>query len=121
MTESWVQKEQELSLAIEALDAHKAADIVVLDLRTLTDATDFFLVASGSSDTHVRALAERVLEAMTAAGRKPHHVEGLSAGRWVLLDFVDIVVHVFHPTLRAFYQLERLWADAPSAALGSSE
>jgi ribosome-associated protein len=101
---------------IHALTEHKAIDIVVLDLRQLSDATDYFVIASGSSDTHVRALAEQVMEACTKAGRRPHHIEGLTGGRWVLLDYVDFVVHVFHPSLRDFYQLERLWADAPHSA-----
>lgn len=87
---------------------------MVLDLRALSDATDFFIIASGSSDTHVRSVAEHALDALARHDRRPHHVEGLPRGRWVLLDFVDFVVHVFHPTLRAFYQLERLWADAPT-------
>ncbi len=99
---------------MKALDEHKAADVVVLDLRNLCDATDYFIVASGSSDTHVRALADRVSNALDLSGRKVHHIEGLPSGRWVLLDYVDFVVHIFHPTLRQFYRLERLWADAPS-------
>ena len=90
---------------------------MVLDLRRVSDATDFFVIATGSSDTHVRGAAERVIEALAAHGRRPHHVEGLGTGRWVLLDFVDVVVHVFHPTLREFYRLERLWADAPTLDL----
>ena len=98
---------------MQALDDLKAREVVVLDLRSLCDATDFFIIASGTSDTHVRSVAERVIEALKGEGRRPHHVEGLSQGRWVLLDFVDFVIHVFHPTLRDFYQLERLWADAP--------
>ena len=104
---------QEVELAIGILQDHKAVDPVALDLRKLSDATDFFVVASGTSDTHVRALAEHLSETMAQMGKKPHHVEGLSQGRWALLDFFDFVVHVFHPTLREFYQLERLWADAP--------
>ena len=88
-------------------------DGVVLDLRTLSDATDFFVVVSGTSDTHVRAIAEHVMEALAAQGSRAHHVEGLPQGRWVLLDYVDFVVHVFHPSLRSFYQLEGLWGDAP--------
>jgi ribosome-associated protein len=101
-------------LAVQALDDLKAQEVVVLDLRTLSDATDFFIIASGSSDTHVRSIAEQVLDALGRNGRKAHHAEGLAQGRWVLLDFVDLVVHVFHPTLRDFYQLERLWVDAPA-------
>jgi ribosome-associated protein len=79
--------------------------------------TDFFLIASGTSDTHARAIGEHIIEAMKKEGSPVHHVEGLEKGRWVLLDFVDFVVHVFHPTLRNFYQLERLWADAVEVPL----
>ena len=74
--------------------------------------TDYFVIASGTSDTHVRALGEHVEEALRGEGARPHHVEGVTQGRWVLLDYVDFVVHLFHPTLRGFYQLERLWSDA---------
>lgn len=88
----------------------------MLDLRKISNAADFFVIASGTSDTHVRTLAERVLEFMERSDGRAHHVEGLRAGRWALLDFVDIVVHVFHPSLRDYYQLERLWADAPTVS-----
>jgi len=108
---------RDLRLAATALDDHKATDIVILDLRGLSDATDYFILASGSSDTHVRALSERVVEALRGVDRHPHHSEGLQGGRWALLDYFDFVVHVFHPTLRAFYQLERLWVDAPSVPI----
>ncbi|HTL95084.1 MAG TPA: ribosome silencing factor [Gemmatimonadaceae bacterium] len=90
----------------------KANDVVMLDLARVSDATDYFVIASGSSDTHVRAIAEHVLEELKKEGVRAHHVEGLPQGRWVLLDYIDFVVHVFHPTLRSFYQLERLWGDA---------
>ncbi len=121
MTTDWVARENDVHAVVNALESHKAADIVVLDLRSLggAGATDFFIVASGASDTHVRALGERVLEALSTDGRSPHHTEGLSEGRWVLLDYVDFVVHVFHPALRRFYQLERLWGEAPSAMIES--
>jgi ribosome-associated protein len=91
----------------------KANDVVLLSLEGVSDMTDYFLIASGTSDTHVRALGGGVLEDMKKElGQTAHHVEGLQQGRWVLLDYVDFVVHVFHPTLRNFYQIERLWADA---------
>jgi ribosome-associated protein len=104
--------------AAHVLLDHKANDIVILDLRGVSDMTDFFVIASGTSDTHVRSLGEHVQEELKregagmGAGTVPHHVEGLTQGRWVLLDYVDFVVHLFHPTLRNFYQLERLWSDA---------
>ena len=105
--------EDTLALAVAAVQERKGVDPVIIDLRELTDAADFFLVASGTSDTHVRAIAEHVVEALSVAGVRAYNVEGQSAGRWVCLDYVDLVVHVFHPTLREFYQLEGLWGDAP--------
>ena len=91
----------------------KANDVVLLSLKGVSDMTDYFLIASGTSDTHVRALGNAVLDDMKKeAGQMANHSEGLQQGRWVLLDYVDLVVHVFHPTLRNFYQIERLWADA---------
>ncbi len=102
--------------ALDAADDLKARDIVTLDLRGLSDAADFFVVASGTSDAHVRGIADSVMDRMAKLGVDAHHVEGLQSGRWALLDFVDFVVHVFHPETRAFYQLERLWNDAPAVA-----
>lgn len=74
--------------------------------------TDYFVIASGTSDTHVRALGEHIQDELRKEGHHAHHVEGIQQGRWVLLDYVDFVVHLFHPSLRTFYQLERLWSDA---------
>src|SRR2546423_6414747 len=93
---------------------NKANDVVILDLRGVSDMTDFFVIASGTSDTHVRALGDHVLEELKrdGAGAVAHHVEGLTQGRWVLLDYVDFVVLLFLPTLRGFYQLERPGRDA---------
>ncbi len=102
-----------LDAAVAACEGRKAQDGVVLDLRHLSDAADYFVVVSGTSDTHVRAIADHVIETLAAAGIRPYQVEGLNQGRWVLVDYVDTVVHVFHPTLRSFYQLEGLWGDAP--------
>ncbi len=99
--------------AISAAEDRKAQDLVVLDLRGLADATDWFLIASGTSDAHVRGIADWIQERMLRAGYRAPHVEGLG-GKWVLLDYIDVVVHLFHPEARAFYQLERLWNDAPA-------
>ena len=90
----------------------KANDVVILNMDGVSEMTDCFLIASGTSDTHVRSIAEHVMTELRKEGMRVHHVEGLSQGRWVLLDYVDFLVHVFHPTLRDFYQLERLWGDA---------
>lgn len=92
----------------------KAQDVVALDLRGVSSATDFFVLATGTSDIQVKAIAEHVLEGLAKEGHRPLHVEGLDRARWVLLDFVDFVVHVFHPQAREFYQLELLWGDAPT-------
>ena len=107
---------QALQLVTAALADRKAVEPLVLDLRGLSGATDYFVIASGTSDAHVRGMAEHLIETLGPRGVAPHHVEGLAQGRWVLLDYVDFVVHVFHPDLRAFYQLERLWGDAPAVA-----
>ena len=93
--------------------ARKAEDVTVLDVRGISTATDFFLIASGRSDVQVRAIAENVIDGAKRRGQRPQHVEGLDQGRWVLIDFIDYVVHVFQPSVREFYQLETLWGDAP--------
>jgi ribosome-associated protein len=91
----------------------KAQDVVTLDLRGISTATDYFVICSGSSDIHVRAIADHVIEELKKDKVRPGHVEGLGSGRWVLVDYIDFVVHVFHPSARDFYQLETLWGDAP--------
>jgi ribosome-associated protein len=111
--------EATLELAIAACQERKAVDGLVLDLHRVSDATDYFIIVSGTSDTHVRAIAEHVIEKLREVGVRPYQVEGLTHGRWVLVDYVDFVVHVFHPTPRAFYQLEVLWGDAPQRKLPS--
>jgi ribosome-associated protein len=102
-----------LRVVTDALADRKAVDPIVLDLRGLTGAADYFVIVSGTSDAHVRGMAEHLVSALAPRGIAPHHVEGLVQGRWVLLDYVDFVVHIFHPELRGFYELERLWSDAP--------
>lgn len=91
----------------------KALDVVALDLRGINTATDYFLLASGSSDVQVKAVADHIVDELKKEGHRPNHVEGVRGGRWVLLDYVDFVVHVFHVEAREFYQLESLWGDAP--------
>lgn len=108
----------ELERASEAALERNARQPVVLDLRGISDATDYFLIASGDSDVHTRAIAENVLERMKASGFRPAGVEGQGQGRWILMDFVNVIVHIFVPRVREFYQLETLWGDAPQAPLG---
>ena len=116
-----VDSESLAQRAAQILIDRKANDVVLLSLAGVSDMTDYFLIASGTSDTHVRALGNAVLEDMKKeSGQMAHHAEGLQQGRWVLLDYVDFVVHVFHPTLRSFYQLERLWVDAESVPVAAA-
>lgn len=103
-----------LARAVELARDRKGRDLLLLDLRGISNATDYFLLVTGTSDTHVKAVADHIIEELRNDGVRPMHVEGLRTGRWVLIDYVDYVVHVFHPAAREFYQLERLWGDAPS-------
>jgi ribosome-associated protein len=105
-------QERAVAMAQAAL-AGKAQDLILLHVTPLTSLADFFLVCSGNSDRHVRAIAERVEEAGRELGCKPLHREGERSGRWVLLDYGDVVVHVFDPPTREFYDFVQLWADAP--------
>jgi ribosome-associated protein len=107
-----------LEVAAEAALSKKATDMVALDLTALEGIADYFLICSGSSEPQVRAIAEEVEDKLRAAGARPWHVEGREGRRWVLLDFVDVVVHVFHEKTREYYLLERLWGDARRVDLG---
>ena len=106
--------------AREAAD-RRGEDVLLLDLRGLTSATDYFVIASGASDVQVKAIAARIEERLGREEMRPWHVEGLQNGRWVLLDYVDFVVHVFHRAARRYYELERLWADAPAVSFPSPD
>lgn len=108
-----------LERAIELAVDRKARDILLLDLRGISDATDFFLIMSGTSDVHVRAVSEHILEELKKEGARAGHAEGQRGGHWVLLDYIDFVVHIFYPAAREFYQLERLWGDAPTYPIDS--
>lgn len=110
-----------LRTAIAAGLGKKAEDGVVLDLRRTADFTDYFLLLSGGNQRQLVAIADAILETLRAQGFRPSHVEGYPRHEWILLDYVDFVVHVFHPGAREFYQLERLWADAPRLALEPGE
>ena len=90
----------------------KAEDIKILDLRRLTTITDFFVICTGSSDTHVKAIADSVTEGSKKYDERPWHKEGTAHKSWVLLDYVEVVVHVFLNETRKFYSLEKLWGDA---------
>jgi len=91
----------------------KAEDVVILDLRRLTNVTDYFVICSGQTDLQVRAISNAVIDGLRQKKIKPWHIEGYEVSSWVLLDFVDVVVHIFQPPIRDYYRLEELWGDAP--------
>ena len=97
------------SVILGALDDMKALEVKVLDVRGLTDIADYMVIASGTSDRHVRSVAQRVVEKTKAAGYRPHGCEGLNDGEWVLIDLHEMIVHVMLPRVREFYGLEKLW------------
>ena len=90
------------------VDQKKGEDILIFDLRELSPITDFFVIATGLSDVHIKTIANHIIEQ-----ESPQHTEGLEAATWVLLDFFDVIVHIFSKDARGFYGLERLWGDAP--------
>jgi len=107
-----------LRLAAAAAVARKAREPVALDLRELDLVCDYFFICSASSEVQVKAVAEAVEDRLRERGVRAWHVEGYAGRRWVLLDYVEVVVHVFHERTRQYYMLDRLWGDARSLDLG---
>ena len=105
---------------VETLHSKKAEDLLLLDLRDVSDVADFFLLATGTSDMHIKSLADDLVDRLQASGERPWHVEGLEQRRWVLIDLVHVVIHLFSPDAREFYSLERLWGDAKSMTFEDS-
>lgn len=101
-------------IAIAALVDMKAVNVKVLDVRKLTDVTDTMIVATGTSDRHVKSIAGRLVERCHQAGHRPYGVEGEREGEWVLVDLQDLIVHVMLPRIREFYGLEKLWDMRPT-------
>lgn len=102
-----------IKFAAKLLDNKKATDIVALDIRAVTSLGDYFLVASGTSTTQVKALSEELEQKLSAQGIEPRRVEGERSAMWILMDYNDVIIHIFNHDTRDFYCLERLWADAP--------
>lgn len=111
------ERPAEVAVALEAALERNAREPVLLDLRGLSDATDWFLIASGDSDTHSRAIADNIVERMRESGFRAAGVEGKAGATWILLDYITLVIHVFLPRVRDYYELERLWGDAPALAV----
>jgi ribosome-associated protein len=117
---------EEAVAAITELAAdRKALDIVQLDLRGMIGYADYFVICSGRTDRQTRAIHDAIHEGMKARGILPRRVEGVSEAKWILMDYLDVVVHVFTPDTREYYRLEQLWGEAPSSAVeagvGASE
>lgn len=103
--------QEKLKKIVQSLDSKKAEGIEVLGIRDLTVLADYFVIANGTSTTHTKTLAEEVEYQLSQAGVKPTRTEGHNGSNWIVIDYSDIIVHVFYKETRDFYQLERLWAD----------
>lgn len=103
-----------LKIALEAVDAKKAIDIVALDISEIASFANFFLLCSGDSSRQIQAIADEVEERLKKHGHRPNHVEGYTNADWILMDYLDLVVHIFSKRAREYYNLERLWRDGKS-------
>jgi ribosome-associated protein len=103
---------EELKTALKAADDKKAADLLVLDISEIASFATYFLICSGDSSRQIQAIADEIEKKMKETGIKPNHIEGYRTAEWVLLDYSDLVVHIFSRKARAYYDLERLWRDA---------
>ncbi|MEO0615957.1 MAG: ribosome silencing factor [Pseudomonadota bacterium] len=123
MTTDTISQESEAlaQTVVAVLEDAKAQDIRLIDVRHLTSMTDYMVVASGTSDRHVKSVASSVVDTLKAAGRRPLGVEGENDGEWVLVDLQDALVHVMLPRIRDFYNLEKLWDLPPEDAVGGTE
>ena len=99
------------SLILETLDSNKALDIVSIDLKNKSSMADYLIIASGTSSRHIQALSEIVLEKLKTNGIKNSKIEGKESGDWKLVDGIDLIVHIFHPDKRKFYELEKIWSE----------
>jgi len=111
-------KEKALLCAQAALD-HKAIDLAILEVKKLSSFADYFVISSGSSDRQVQAISSHIEEKLGKQGLHPLGIEGKREGRWVLLDYGDVIIHIFYHPIREFYDLERLWSDAPKVEMPS--
>ncbi|HWI65493.1 MAG TPA: ribosome silencing factor [Symbiobacteriaceae bacterium] len=107
-------------VAALSADDKKGKDVRILDIRSISTVADYFVICTGTSATHVRAICDTVEEKLAELGLSLHHMEGYQNGRWILLDFMEIVVHVMQAEERSFYNLERLWGDAPEIRISEA-
>ena len=100
-----------LTIAVKAIDSKRGENIRIIKIDELTVIADYFIIANGSSSTQVKALADEVEFKLSEAGLEPHRTEGYQGANWIVLDYIDVVIHIFHKETRDFYDLERLWQD----------
>ena len=98
-------------IVIKTLDLNKAQDIVSIDLKDKSSMADFMIIASGTSSRHIQSLSEQVLEKLKNSGVKDSRIEGKDSSEWKLVDGIDLIVHIFHPEKRKFYELEKMWSE----------
>ena len=98
-------------IVIETLDTNKAQDIISIDLKDKSSMADYMIIASGNSSRHIQALSEQVLEKLKDNGVKNSKIEGKDSNEWKLVDGIDLIVHIFHPEKRKFYELEKMWSE----------
>jgi len=106
-------------LCVNASLEKKAKDLVILNVKTLTSFADYFIICSGTSDRQVQAIAASIQENLKQFGITPLGVEGERSGKWVLMDYEDVIIHIFYEPIREFYDIERLWSDSPRMEVGS--
>jgi ribosome-associated protein len=99
----------------------KAEQIVILDVSALTSFTEYFILCTGESEPQLRTISKNIEDKLSATGIRPHHLEGRSEHGWILMDYDDFVVHIFSTDKRTYYDLERLWADAPHSKVASGQ
>jgi len=102
----------ELKIALKAVESKKALDITILDISEIASFANYFLMCTGDSSRQIQAIADEIAAKLKSSGYRPNHIEGYRNAEWVLLDYVDLVIHIFSRKARAFYDLERLWRDA---------
>jgi ribosome-associated protein len=112
-----LETEEAVLMAARAASDRKAAELIVLDLREVAQFTEYFLICTANNQRQVQAVTDAIEESLRAAGKRPTHIEGYTAAEWVLMDYGDFIAHIFSPTSRRFYDLERLWRDAKRVPL----
>lgn len=118
-TASEFEPEDVVRIAANAAGDKKATDLVLLDLRQIASFTEFFLICTGASTRQVQAISNAIEDTLRKDGKRPLHIEGYSSAEWILLDYGDFIVHIFSPASRRFYDLERLWRDAPRVEIAT--